>query len=189
MAETRRAILKATAVLLEEQGYHATGLNQILEQSGAPRGSLYHYFPGGKEQLAVEAVERSAQKLEQRIRENMAADPDPRRALERFIHRIADGVELSGFRAGGPLSIVAMESATTNERLNQACRQAYDRLRAAFAESLDEGDLPFSADELATVVTAAIEGGILLSRAEHSGDPLRTVGRLLGKLLVSSRRT
>lgn len=186
MAETRRAILNTAAALLAEQGYHATGINQIVEQSGAPRGSLYYYFPGGKEQLAVEAVERSAARLEARIRENMAADPDPLRALERFIDRIAEGVELSGFRAGGPLSIVTMESATTNEALNRACRLAYGRMRAAFAESLAEADLPIEPDELAMLVTAAIEGGILLSRAEHSADALRAVGRLLGGLLGSS---
>lgn len=189
MAETRAALLKATAVLLEEQGFHATGLNQIIEESGAPRGSLYYHFPGGKEQLAVEAVEWSAEKLERRIRENMAAETDPLRALERFIGRIADGVELSGFRAGGPLSIVAMESASTNERLNQACQEAYGRLRAAFAESLAESDLPIEAHELATLVTAAIEGGILLSRADHSGDPLRVVGGLLGRMLRATLRT
>lgn len=188
MAETRRSILKGTAALLEEQGYHATGLNQILAKSGAPRGSLYHYFPGGKEQLGVEAVQRAADLLEERIRENMAAHPDPLRALARFIERIADGVELSGFRAGGPLSIVAMESATTNERLNQACRHAYARLRGAFAEHLAQAELPYAADELATLVTAAIEGGILLSRTEHSADPLRAVGRTLVQMLGAQAR-
>jgi TetR/AcrR family transcriptional repressor of lmrAB and yxaGH operons len=96
-------------------------------------------------------------------------------------------VEASGYRAGGPLTtvaMVAMETATTNARLNRACRQAYERLQGAFGEKLVAcGFSAGRARELTTFITSAIEGGIILSRTGHSGVPLRQVARELGRLL------
>jgi TetR/AcrR family transcriptional repressor of lmrAB and yxaGH operons len=177
---------------MEEQGYHATGLNQIVGASRAPKGSLYYYFPDGKEELAAEAIAHTGEKVAARIAENLSADDDPSRALRGFVRRIADAVEASGFRSGGPLMTVAMETATTSERLNHACREAYGSLQDAFAAGFERGGFSAPrADELATFVTAAIEGGILLSRTAHSGDPLRRVADELAQYLemaVEKRR-
>ena len=181
----RDQILEATCDLLEAQGYHATGLNQIVAESGAPKGSLYHYFPDGKEELAAAAIERTGHGLAGRVEAALALDDDPAAAVSFLATAIADAVEQSGFRAGGPLTTVAMETATSSERLNLACRAAYDRLQAAFAAKLMAGGHEATrAAELAIFVTAAIEGGIILSRTYHSGDPLRRAGRELAALLA-----
>jgi TetR/AcrR family transcriptional repressor of lmrAB and yxaGH operons len=176
MPSTRRQFLSTTCDLMEEQGYHATGLNQIVSESGAPKGSLYYYFPDGKEQLAAEAIAHSAEIVAARIAENLSAEDDFPGTLRRFIRRIAAAVEASGFRSGGPLMAVALETATTSRRLNHACRDAYGLLQKAFATRFErDGFVPQRAQELAVFATAAIEGGILLSRTAHSGDPLRHV--------------
>ena len=93
-------------------------------------------------------------------------------------------MESSGFAAGSPLTAVAMETATKSERINLACREAYILLETAFKEKLlESGFTKIKADELGTFITAAIEGGIILSRTYHSGNPLRTVAKNLKVLL------
>ena len=179
MSEKRDQIIEATCDLIEQQGYHATGLNEIIEESGAPRGSLYYYFPDGKEELAAEAIERTGRMLSDRITSHLAMDGKPSEALRLFIERIAQAMEDSQFSTGGPLTAVAMETATTSERLNLACREAFQRIESAFAAHLKQYDLLSDPAHLATLITAAIEGGIILSRTYHSGDPLRTVASLV----------
>ena len=180
----RDHIIDTTCGLLESQGFHATGLNQIVKTSGAPKGSLYHYFPAGKDELAEAAIVRAGELVVERINTNLAASADVAEALRTFVATIAHFVEVSGFRSGGPLMTVAMETATTNDRLNQACRAAYGRLQAAFEAKLAAGGYAHAqAHARATFITAAIEGGIMLSRVYHSGDPLRAVADQLGELL------
>ena len=184
MSNAREQILRTTCDLLEKQGYHGTGLNEIVRESGAPKGSLYYYFPAGKEQITAEAVLQSGQAVSERIRHGLAASKSAPTAIHDFILLIAENVERSGFAAGSPLTAVAMETATTSERINLACREAYGMLQAAFKQKLLESGFSSSkADELATFITASVEGGIILSRVSHTADPLRLVARQLKMLL------
>ncbi|HZO73538.1 MAG TPA: TetR/AcrR family transcriptional regulator [Ktedonobacteraceae bacterium] len=186
MSSTRDQIIEKTCELLEAQGYHATGLNQILAESGAPKGSLYYYFPAGKEELTAEAINRTGRYVAERIKHGLTSIDDPIEAIQSFICTIAYHVETSGFRSGGPLMIVAMETAIFSERLNGACREAYALLQRAFQEKLQSGGYAEEqAVQLATFIVSAVEGGIILSRTRHSGDPLRTVANMLGRLLPS----
>jgi len=185
MSNAREQILQTTCDLLEKQGYHGTALNEIVKESGAPKGSLYYYFPEGKEQITAEAVRQSGQVTSQRIRSGLAADSDAPQAVYEFILLIAENVERSGFAAGSPLTAVAMETAAHSGRINLACREAYGMLQAAFTEKLLETGFSSSrAEELGTFITASIEGGIILSRTSHTADPLRLVARQL-KILLS----
>lgn len=184
MTATRDQIIGTTCNLLEAQGYHATGLNQILKESGAPKGSLYYYFPDGKEGLVSEAVERQGRLVAERIKAELTESSNAAEAIRSFIYNIAQNVEASGYRSGGPLTTVALETATSSERLNLTCREAYRLIQEAFAAKLVEhGFTPERADHMATFITAAIEGGIILSRTNHSGDPLRHVAGEIGRLL------
>jgi TetR/AcrR family transcriptional repressor of lmrAB and yxaGH operons len=184
MSNAREHILQTTCDLLEKQGYHGTGLNEIVKESGAPKGSLYYYFPEGKEQITSEAVLLSGKTTAQRIQNGLSGNSNAAKAIHDFVLNIADHVEASGFAAGGPLTAVAMETVTKSERINQACREAYTLLETTFKDKLLESGFPKAkADELGTFITAAIEGGIILSRTYHSGDPLRKVAKNLKVLL------
>ncbi|NDJ63196.1 MAG: TetR/AcrR family transcriptional regulator, partial [Chloroflexi bacterium] len=125
MASTRDQIIEKTCELLELQGYHATGLNQIIRESGSPKGSLYYHFPGGKEELAVEAVSRVGEIVLRRIVDNLAQIDDAAAAISGFIANIAVHVERSGFRAGGPITTIALETATDSETLRATCDRIY----------------------------------------------------------------
>lgn len=184
MSSKRDEIIDTTCQLMEMQGYHATGLNQILAESGAPRGSLYYYFPDGKEQLAVEAIERSSQAIAGRIRHVMAEIDNPVAAVSSFIAFVAEQVEASGYSAGGPITAIALEAASTNDRLRQACHRAYESWQEAFAEKLRQGTFEEArARRLAAVIIAVLEGGIILSRSQRSPQPLLDAAEEIGVLL------
>lgn len=185
MSTTREQIVQTTSALLEKQGFHGTGLNEIVKESGAPKGSLYYYFPAGKEQITAEAVLQSGQATCERIRTGLAGSTSASKAVHDFILLVAENVERSGFASGGPLTAVAMETATQSERINLACREAFQSIETAFRQKLlDSGFTKTKADELATFITASIEGGIILSRTYHTADPLRLVAKQLKILLT-----
>lgn len=179
MNPARQHILEAAARLFERQGYHATGLNEIIRTSGTPKGSLYYYFPDGKEQIGAETALWSAGNMSERIRHGLSQADDPAEAVRLLSLGIAGAVEASGFAAGGPLMMLAAESVVGSERVNAACREAYRQMQAAFAEKLS-GD-----DDLAGFVLSALEGAILLSRVQHSGAPLRSVAEHLHSYLTA----
>lgn len=184
MSVMRDVIIATTRDLLETQGLHATGLNQIVKRSGAPKGSLYHYFPAGKDEIAEAAIVGTGHAVAEHIAAALAEPEDAAEAVYSFVMRIAELVEVSKFTSGGPLATVAMETATTNARLNHACRGAYDRLQMAFESKLVDVHYPkAAARDLATFITAAIEGGTILCRTYHSGDPLRLVAAQLRGVL------
>lgn len=187
MSTTRDLIVETTCDLLECQGFHATGLNQIVKQSGAPKGSLYHYFPAGKDEIAEAAIARAGRTVAERITAALAVSDNAAEAVRGFVLWIAERVEESAYASGGPLATVAMETATTNERLNRACRVAYSQLQGAFeAKLVQAGFGEAQAQQLAMFITASIEGGTILCRAYHTGDPLRLVAEQLSQMIAAS---
>lgn len=184
MTKSREQIIEATCELLELQGYHATGLNEIIQKSGSPRGSFYYYFPGGKEELTSEALHRVGQIIETRIRNHLAGNENAAEAIQDFILNVAQNVEASGYRAGGPITTVALETASTSERLRQECDTIYQSWLTAFAEKLTESGYSVErAQTLAALIIAAIEGGIILCRTRRSPLPMQKVAQEIGLLL------
>lgn len=173
MNPAKQKILETAALLFEKQGYNATGLNEIIRESGVPKGSLYYYFPEGKEQIGEATALWSAKQISERIRVGLSSVNQPEEAVRLLGFGIADAIEKSNFTAGGPLMLLAAESAVNSLRLNAACREAYKQMVATFSEKFN-GNY-----DLAQFVLSAFEGAILLSRVNHSGDPLRSVAENL----------
>ncbi len=178
---TRERIIKAASDLMEGRGYHGTGLDEIVRKGSAPKGSIYHHFPGGKEEIAAEAIALAGRNVAERIRVNVLKRRSAGEAIRAFVDRMAFIVAASGFRSGSPLTTVASETASNSKRLNRACREAYTLIREAVGEKLyDYGFQGPEATALSTFITAAVEGGLILSRTYHSRTHLRTVAKLLG---------
>lgn len=169
--DTRQRMLDSAAELFHQQGYHATGLNQLVAAGGAPKGSLYFHFPGGKEQLAAEAIRRSAERLCDQLRTVVANSPDVVTGIENVIEALATSMEESDFRRGCPLATVALDVSGESEAIRQACADGYTSWHTLIAEALDSDN----ADDLATVVLAAIEGGLLLAKTLRDTAPLRAI--------------
>jgi len=186
MTDARSRILLTMARLIEKQGYHATGLNEIIRESGTPKGSLYYYFPGGKEQIGAEAILESGRLISGRLSGMLQGSSAPAEAIPGFLTRLAANMEESHFSEGSPLTTVAVETAITSEVINQACQGAFDMILAAFKEKfVASGFHEAQANELALYVTTLIEGGILMSRTYHNAEPLRLAARHIKAYLES----
>jgi|SRR5689334_13808246 len=171
--DTRARMLATAGDLLHRQGYTATGLNQILEESRAPKGSLYFHFPGGKEELMSLALERASESLTEMIERVLAAAPSPEHALDAITAYFAGQLESSQFTKGCPLATVALEQAATSDALHRVCSATYGRWQAAIAARLErDGHARERAESLAGFLLATIEGALLLCRAHRSTEPL-----------------
>jgi TetR/AcrR family transcriptional repressor of lmrAB and yxaGH operons len=174
---TARTDAIATAArLFHQQGYHGTGLAQVLAESGAPKGSFYFHFPGGKAQLAVEAVQASSAVVEALITKAAERGDDPADVIRRFGRAVARWLERSNFEEGCAVATLAAEASATSPELREACKTAYASWRRLFAEALRRRGIgSVDARELATLIVAAIEGATLIARTEHRADAMRTV--------------
>jgi len=181
---TREAFLDATGMLLRRRGYAATGLAEIVELSGAPRGSLYFHFPGGKEELAVASMERAAGALAAAIRQILAGEGDTEEVLGALIDALAAGLRASGFRDGCPIATVALEAASESEPLRLAAERAFESWTTPIEERLLASGLdPAAAARRAVLVLSAIEGALILARARRDVAPLTCVREELAALL------
>lgn len=184
----RRQIVDTTSRLLETQGYHGTGLNQIIRESGAPRGSLYYYFPQGKEELAAEAIAQKAKGMAAYSAALLDQAEDPIAAIDSLLAALVEYTQSSHYCGGAPLAAVALEMAAVSDRLRHACEQAYAALRQPYVDKLVSGGYaPERAASLATLILAAIEGAVILSRTQQSPAPLVAVRNEVRLLLECAR--
>jgi AcrR family transcriptional regulator len=177
-SDSRNRMIQSAALLFREQGYSGTGFRDVIEHSGAPRGSIYHHFPGGKEQLAADTVAWAAAVIERQI-ERAAENGNPLVALNIFVDAWREVLEDSNFRAGCPIVAVAAE-ADAGSTATAAAAAAFGRWQDLIAHALlGAGVGRTDARRLATLVIAGIEGAILLCRARRDIRPLRDVHRAL----------
>lgn len=183
-ASSREAFLATAAELFRRQGYAATGLNQIVAEAKAPKGSLYFHFPGGKSELAAGALAHAGDALAERMEAALATLPGAGEAIAAIAGGMANELRRSNFERGCPLATVLLEQASADERIRAAGARALSRWHRAFAARLErEGLSGERAKELATVVLAAIEGGLLLARVRRDTVPLHRIGRELKRLI------
>jgi TetR/AcrR family transcriptional repressor of lmrAB and yxaGH operons len=181
--DSRQRMIETTARLLWSQGLRATGINQIVAESKAPRGSIYFHFPGGKEQLAAEALRAAAAVMTANIREALA-HRDVETAIKRFVDSYAKEMRDSDFHHGDPVATVALEAASTSAALREVCASAFGEWQELLAARLRQDGKPDKeARKLASVILSALEGAMILCRAERSTDPLKWVAEHLASVL------
>ncbi len=188
-AETRARMIETASRLFQAQGYAATGLNQILTESGTPRGSMYFHFPQGKAGLAAAVVEAHAAEFAAALEAVVAATPTTADAVEAAIGWLAGQIETTACRAGCPVTVVALEVANDDPDLRAATRRAYERWAAPLAERLRADGHPApAAASLARGAVAALEGALVMCRAFGDAGPLRDVAATLRPLLTPPDR-
>ena len=177
-------MVAAAGRLLRRNGYAATGWRAIVEEAGTPWGSAYHHFPGGKEQLAAEAVELGAGEVAAALQS--ALDPAQPVALgvRRWFDLAARNLRRSDFQDGCPVATVALETAPASAALTTACASALadweTHLAVAFQQA---GATRKRARELATLVLANLEGALLLARVQRTTKPLRVAAEHITAVL------
>ncbi|WP_433662660.1 hypothetical protein ACQPW1_11240 [Nocardia sp. CA-128927] len=137
---------------------------------------MYYLFPGGKEELAVAAIAESAAEFTDLIRETMAQSGDSRGFCEILDDRLSEGLVRTGYLGGSPVSAVTLDSTPRSAALTVACRETYRQWRAALAAALVRYGAPADrAARLATLMLSAVEGALIIARAECSTEPLEDI--------------
>lgn len=174
--ETKKRLIKTMSHLLRTQGFHATGVTQVIEESGIPKGSLYYHFPKGKVELATGSIEQSAEKLFQLLREMMEAAQSPVQAVRIFCDFYINEMGKGHFTRGCPIATITLEAAATNDAIQNACKDAFDRLGSIFEHHLIENGVdPERSQKMAIVALASIEGALILCKAQRSTEAMAVV--------------
>ncbi len=178
------AIVNAAVTLFRRNGYSGTGLNDIVDLSGAPKGSLYHYFPNGKPSIAEAAVIEAGQRVEKTLKDIAATSGSTGELLRAHAKMLAGWMSKSGYRDGCPITTVLLELAPRERAISQAGRNAYAARIALIRDRLiADGFSMARAESLAVLCTSAVQGALIQSRIERSGRPLEVIAIELDRLL------
>ena len=186
MPTTRDRILTATNELFRRNGFNGTSIKQIIIAAKVLMGSLYHFFPQGKDQLAREAIETSGPAYQQLLQ--MIADEaaSPAEAISNFFDGAAEVLETTDFIDICPIGTVAREVASTNNSLRESTAKIFASWIGALAARFQAAGIPEpEATGLATTVVASLEGGFMLARSARDTAPLRATGTAI-RLLVDT---
>ncbi len=182
----RERMVFSAAQLIRRDGVEATGMRDVAAHAGAPRGSLQHYFPGGKDQLVGEALQwagRYAARRVARFLDGMER-PTPSGLFAAMTGQWTDEYAREGFAAGCPVAAATVDRAQTSEAVRRAAADAFAAWTRPVADALTGMGVPGArATALATLMISSLEGAILLARAEHDVRALTTVAGELGPLL------
>lgn len=188
MRNPRERMVVSAALLIRERGARATAISDVLEHSGAPRGSAYHYFPGGRTQLLCEAVDFAGEHVAAVI----AGADNGLQLLDTLIDKYRRQLLDTDFRAGCPIVAVSVEAGEQQD--SERMGPVIDRAAAVFDQWSDliaarftaDGIPPERAGELAVLATTALEGAIVLARVRRDLTPLDVVHRQLRELLLAA---
>ena len=187
MASARERMVVSAALLIRERGAHPTAIADVLAHSGAPRGSAYHYFPGGRTQLLCEAVDYAGEFMAAHLgRASSGLD-----ALDDLFEYYRDELQRSDFRAGCPVVAVAVEAGDPDKPEQSAAVRdraaaVFARWRQIIAELLTaDGVSAARARELAVLVLSSFEGALVIARAGRDIEPVEAVHAQLRSLIVT----
>ena len=182
--DVRQKMIVSATLLMRERGVEATSFRDVIERSGAPRGSIYHHFPGGKAEL-IEAATRYAGDFTAAGLVAALAQDDPLAAVRMFTETWTELLDESDFAEGCPVVAAALESHGTPAR--QAAAAAFTEWERLIAQALARrtGDAGRAAS-IATLVIASIEGAVILARAQRTNAPLLRVASELQRVLATA---
>jgi TetR/AcrR family transcriptional regulator, lmrAB and yxaGH operons repressor len=180
--DSRASMVRSAASLISSRGVSATSFSDVLADSGAPRGSIYHHFPQGKRQLAEDAIRWTSERVLAHQRACPAATPAE--VLGCFIGLWRQVVLASGGASGCVVAGVAVDTIPDDAELIDVVRATFRSWIALLAERLEAVGVPAErATPIALATLAGMEGALILCRAEGGSDPLETVAGELMRLL------
>ena len=184
---TKTRLLETGAELFRRQGYASTGLKQLTAQAGARFGSLYHHFPGGKDELAEAIIRGAADYYLDLATRSFDASLDPPDMVRAMFAAAADHLEASDYADACPVATVALEVASTNDRLRQATHDVFETwltwLETYFT---GVGASPPTARALAVQFLIGLEGAFLLCRAARSTEALSVAGEAVAASVAAA---
>ena len=173
--DSRSRMIHAAAELFRQRGYHATTFSDVVRESGAPRGSTYFHFPGGKQELAREAIARAGDEVEEMVDEAARHADDPASLVRAMAQILTSRLERSGYQSGCAIATMVLELAPRDEEFSAGFDSVFARWRAALVTRFEPlGIAPGRAAAIADLTISAFEGAAVLSRAARSTEPFNT---------------
>ena len=183
---TRERIVRATSRLLQRQGYEGTGIKQISREAEATLGSVYHFFPGGKQELAAEAIRHGDQEFAVILRAGLGSAENLTEAVTTCTTLLARELRGSDWQDGCPITTTALETVGRAPVIEQAVTEAFTNWQAIVEERLRTAGIGAEdARELAGTVINTLEGAELAAQVARSEEPLNIAGRHLARLLAT----
>jgi len=181
--DSRKKMVQSAAELIGSQGMNATSFSDVLADSGAPRGSIYFHFPGGKRELAKDAIRWTSDQVVAHMRSSPATSAPE--VLEHFVALFQHVVEATDGAAGCAVAGVTIDVPASDEELLAEARAAFHAWTALLAEQLTTtGVAREHALGIATIAVASVEGALILCRAEGGTAPLDAVASQLQSLVA-----
>ncbi len=183
---TRDRLVRTASRLMQHGGYENTPVKQLVREAEATLGSLYHFFPGGKQELAVAAIRFGDEEFAELLRLGLDVHPDPAEAVEAVAVLLARELEASGWRDGCPVTATALETLGRLPEVQEACARAFANWRELVAAKLLASGHPEpQAHDLAATVLNTLGGAEVSAQVEQSRTPLLVAGRHLARLVAS----
>ena len=177
MTGTKQRIIDASATLMRRQGYEATGLTEIVNAARAPFGSIYHFFPGGKEQLGAEVIRWSGAEYAKLLPAVLATTPDLVSGVRAFFAGAAQHLVATNFEDACPIATVALEVSSRSEVMRAACADVFESWIDSGVDHLVAGGVrPERARALVIEMIASLEGAFVLCRATRRTEALEVAG-------------
>jgi AcrR family transcriptional regulator len=177
MNDTRDRLVNVGAELFSRQGLTGTGIKQVLNGAHAPFSSLYHHFPGGKNELAAEVIRTSGARYQELVEGVWDEQPDVISAVAAVFEGAAGTLEATEFAVACPIATVALEVATTNEDLRMATAEVFESWLESGTKRLTTAGIdPSEAHSVACVLVALLEGAFILSQSSRSTAPMKAAG-------------
>jgi TetR/AcrR family transcriptional repressor of lmrAB and yxaGH operons len=190
-AQHRQAIVRAAVALFRRQGFAATGLSDILATSGAPKGSLYHYFPDGKAALAEAAVRQAGATVTATLSQLRDRSVSAAEMIGGYIDLLANWMSKSNWRDGCPIATTLLETASDVPAVAAAGRAAFADWAAILGDALvRDGVDTGRARRLGRFAISALEGALIQSKLERDAAPLLEArDELLAAFRSATRRS
>ena len=187
----RQALIRAAVALFRTQGYAATGLSEIIARSGAPKGSLYHYFRGGKAELGEAAVRQAGATVSDTLRHLSDRAPSAAEMIHAYVDLLASWMRKSHWRDGCPITTVLLETAGDHPRLAACGREAFADWAAVLSAALESEEVESArAQRLARFAISALEGALVQAKVERDAAALLEAGdELVGLFRSAGRRS
>ncbi len=184
----RDALVEAAAELFCRQGFAATGTKAILEKSGAPRGSLYHYFPEGKEAIGAAAVEAAGKTLTNAIKKLGDELPCAADFVIEYATMLAEWMERSDYTNGNPISTIVLETVPQSAMITPVAHRTHEIWVEHVCEMLAKENWPEDRRRATSqLILSAFEGALVAARASHSSEPLHSIASEMAIFLRSQR--
>lgn len=182
--DTKSLIIDTATKLFQQKGYLGVGLTEIINACNISKGSLYHHFPNGKEELLIICLQSLKEVITKDIEDIFDQYPTTNEALVAMIEKLIVHLESEGTITGYTFSSIISEMASLSDPVRNACAQLYEKIQEIYFHKLiSDGFSEDSAYSIALMTTATIEGGMMLCLTQNSAKPLKVISQVLPNYL------